>query len=321
MPVDQTYWLGARVRDDKIVFFGFFRTESDATRGGHVIPPGHIDRQGPPAGGGHRRAVRVLRAGGRACAAWSATATLARLGPDGRRAAGGARGAPPTRRRAPSFSTGLFHLAILVPDRAELARSLRRVIEHGLAPHRRLRPPRERGALPPRPRGQRHRDLPRPPARGVALATAASSRWPRCRSTSTACWPTRGAATADERRCPPGRSWATCTSRCADIPEAEGSTTARSASTSTVRAIPGRSSSSAGGYHHHIGLNTWHSQGAPAPPEGSLGLDRYELVLPDEDERDAAAGRVGETGDPAHTDDGVLATRPVREPRAAAGPD
>jgi ketosteroid isomerase-like protein len=29
-PVDQTYWLGARVRGDKIVFFGFFRTETDA---------------------------------------------------------------------------------------------------------------------------------------------------------------------------------------------------------------------------------------------------------------------------------------------------
>ena len=29
-PVDQRYWLGARVRADKIIFFGFFRTESDA---------------------------------------------------------------------------------------------------------------------------------------------------------------------------------------------------------------------------------------------------------------------------------------------------
>jgi ketosteroid isomerase-like protein len=29
-PVDQTYWLGARVQADKISFFGFFRTESDA---------------------------------------------------------------------------------------------------------------------------------------------------------------------------------------------------------------------------------------------------------------------------------------------------
>jgi len=30
VPIDQTYWLGARVRGAKIVFFGFFRTESDA---------------------------------------------------------------------------------------------------------------------------------------------------------------------------------------------------------------------------------------------------------------------------------------------------
>jgi ketosteroid isomerase-like protein len=33
VPIDQTYWLGARVRDAKIVFFGFFRTESDALEG------------------------------------------------------------------------------------------------------------------------------------------------------------------------------------------------------------------------------------------------------------------------------------------------
>jgi ketosteroid isomerase-like protein len=30
VPIDQVYWLGARVRDAKIMFFGFFRTESDA---------------------------------------------------------------------------------------------------------------------------------------------------------------------------------------------------------------------------------------------------------------------------------------------------
>ena len=30
VPIDQTYWLGARVQADKIMFFGFFRTESDA---------------------------------------------------------------------------------------------------------------------------------------------------------------------------------------------------------------------------------------------------------------------------------------------------
>jgi ketosteroid isomerase-like protein len=30
VPIDQNYWLGARVQADKIIFFGFFRTESDA---------------------------------------------------------------------------------------------------------------------------------------------------------------------------------------------------------------------------------------------------------------------------------------------------
>jgi ketosteroid isomerase-like protein len=30
VPIEQTYWLGARVRAAKIVFFGFFRTEEDA---------------------------------------------------------------------------------------------------------------------------------------------------------------------------------------------------------------------------------------------------------------------------------------------------
>ena len=32
VPIDQTYWLGARVRAGKITFFGFFRTEPDALK-------------------------------------------------------------------------------------------------------------------------------------------------------------------------------------------------------------------------------------------------------------------------------------------------
>ena len=39
---------------------------------------------------------------------------------------------------------------------------------------------------------------------------------------------------------------------------------------------------SAGGYHHHIGLNTWAGEGSPAPPLGSLGLSRFTVVLPDD---------------------------------------
>jgi catechol 2,3-dioxygenase len=37
----------------------------------------------------------------------------------------------------------------------------------------------------------------------------------------------------------------------------------------------------AGGYHHHLGANIWHSKGAAPPPEGSLGLLYYTIVLPD----------------------------------------
>lgn len=42
---------------------------------------------------------------------------------------------------------------------------------------------------------------------------------------------------------------------------------------------------STGGYHHHIGLNTWNGVGAPAPKENSVGLNWYTLVFADEDAR------------------------------------
>ena len=38
---------------------------------------------------------------------------------------------------------------------------------------------------------------------------------------------------------------------------------------------------SAGGYHHHIGMNTWTSAGGPPAPENSLHLLEYEIILPD----------------------------------------
>ncbi|UCF21350.1 MAG: VOC family protein, partial [Gemmatimonadota bacterium] len=38
---------------------------------------------------------------------------------------------------------------------------------------------------------------------------------------------------------------------------------------------------SAGGYHHHIGLNTWESQGGSPPPPGSTGLYHIAIRYPD----------------------------------------
>jgi catechol 2,3-dioxygenase len=42
---------------------------------------------------------------------------------------------------------------------------------------------------------------------------------------------------------------------------------------------------STNGYHHHIGLNTWNSEGSPAPAKNSAGLKHFSLILPSEDER------------------------------------
>lgn len=37
---------------------------------------------------------------------------------------------------------------------------------------------------------------------------------------------------------------------------------------------------SAGGYHHHIGLNTWHSKGSPPAPTNSVGLFHFAILYP-----------------------------------------
>jgi catechol 2,3-dioxygenase len=40
-----------------------------------------------------------------------------------------------------------------------------------------------------------------------------------------------------------------------------------------------------GKYHHHIGLNTWNGIGAPIPPPNSAGLESFTLILPNEEKR------------------------------------
>jgi catechol 2,3-dioxygenase len=53
---------------------------------------------------------------------------------------------------------------------------------------------------------------------------------------------------------------------------------------------------SAGGYHHHIGANTWQSAGAAPPPPGSAALRHATIVLPDTAERDRVAGAISDAG-------------------------
>jgi catechol 2,3-dioxygenase len=55
---------------------------------------------------------------------------------------------------------------------------------------------------------------------------------------------------------------------------------------------------SAGGYHHHIGLNTWESRGGAPPPRGSTGLYHVAIRYPTRAALGRAVRRLGERGHP-----------------------
>ncbi len=55
---------------------------------------------------------------------------------------------------------------------------------------------------------------------------------------------------------------------------------------------------SAGGYHHHIGLNTWDSLGGTPPPAGHTGLYHTAILYPDRAQLADALRRVVEAGMP-----------------------
>lgn len=59
----------------------------------------------------------------------------------------------------------------------------------------------------------------------------------------------------------------------------------------TFTAFPSALFASAGGYHHHIGMNTWHSRGAGSRA-ASLGLGDVAVTVPDRDDLDALAARL-----------------------------
>lgn len=69
---------------------------------------------------------------------------------------------------------------------------------------------------------------------------------------------------------------------------------------------------SAGGYHHHIGLNTWARGGAPTPAANATGLARYTIELPDRAELDRVLGRLraADIGTAEHPE-GWLVSDPV----------
>jgi catechol 2,3-dioxygenase len=65
---------------------------------------------------------------------------------------------------------------------------------------------------------------------------------------------------------------------------------------SVTAEMPGALFVSAGGYHHHFGLNTWQSRGAAPAPAGTAGLVSYTIVLPDAGALARVVGRLEASG-------------------------
>jgi catechol 2,3-dioxygenase len=201
----------------------------------------------------------------------------------------------------PRISTGLFHLAILVPDRRRLGAALRTIAEsdwaltgasdHLVSEALYTRDPEGNGI-------EIYRDRPREEWRKeggeLQMDTLPLDLAPI-------------AAQADAAEpMAAGTRMGHVHLNVADIGAAEAFYCGLLGFDAMVRTYPGALFVSAGGYHHHLGLNTWAGEGASAPPAGSLGLERFEVVVPDMGEVDAIAGRLAGGGLEAERVDGGI---------------
>jgi catechol 2,3-dioxygenase len=80
--------------------------------------------------------------------------------------------------------------------------------------------------------------------------------------------------------------------------------------------VPGAAFLSSGGYHHHIGLNIWASEGGTSPPEGHTGLYHFALLYSDRRELGRAVRRLLDRGYPIDgaEDHGATVSAYLRDP-------
>jgi catechol 2,3-dioxygenase len=205
----------------------------------------------------------------------------------------------------PARSTGLFHQAILVPTRADLAVALRRVADAGwsftgasdhlVSEALYLDDPEGNGI-------EIYRDRPREEwshdADGALEMATLPLDLPGVIGSATEGTPDEGM--------PDGTVMGHVHLQVADIPEAERHYADGLGFDVTVRGYPGALFVSAGGYHHHLGLNTWGTRGVPPPPDGARGLLRYRVVVPSAADLRAVGDRLDAAGVRAEARDGGL---------------
>ncbi|HUB03666.1 MAG TPA: VOC family protein [Solirubrobacteraceae bacterium] len=228
--------------------------------------------------------------------------------------------APRLNRRAP----GLYHLAILVPTRLDLAFAVARLAEtrwpldgasdHLVSEALYLSDPDGNGI-------EIYRDRPRAEWTRVGDQLQMSTLPLDLNDVLGEL----KAATELQLAAPSGTTIGHVHLQVADLREAEAFYHGVLGFDVMVRGYPGALFVSAGGYHHHIGLNTWHSDGAPPAASGSVGLRSFAVDLPDERALDAVLARVQGASLPSSPEPGgVLVPDPsgngvVLKTRTAAG--
>lgn len=181
----------------------------------------------------------------------------------------------------PPASTGLFHAAFLVPGRKDLAALIRRVDERGgvfdgfsdhhVSEAAYLRDPEGNGL-------ELYADRPKDRWRAsdgrIRLTTEPLDIQSLLRE-----------APESAPALPSGTRVGHIHLRVSTLEAAEAFYVGRLGFDVVTRDYPGALFASAGGYHHHVGLNVWGGVGAPRPPEGSLGLASFDLVVPNDEAR------------------------------------
>lgn len=195
----------------------------------------------------------------------------------------------PGARPKPPRTTGLYHVAIRLPDRPALARLLKRLSEqkwplqgaadHGVSLALYLTDPDGNGLelYTDRPRDQWRYDSGKiamvtdPLDVPDLLAQAHDTPWDGI---------------------DPGADIGHMHLQVSDLTRAEAFYVDLLGLDVMQRSYPGALFVAAGGYHHHLGLNTWAGQGAPPPPPDAVGLAAFSLALPDEDAYSAVVERL-----------------------------
>ncbi len=196
-------------------------------------------------------------------------------------------------RPQPRRSTGLYHLAILVPGRAALARTLRRLLGagypiHGASDHLvsealYLADPDENGI-------EVYADRPRAhwPHRGEAIAMDT-----RALDLEGLLAELDKPPSADVRHTlDPTTRIGHIHLRVSDLRQSEAFYHGVLGFEVMQRDYPGALFVAAGGYHHHIGMNIWGGIGAPPPPPGTAGLRWFAICLPDDAGQQAVLARL-----------------------------